>query len=115
MDLDPCTALTANDLHGFGLRAAPEQHEVRAGDQFCGWTGGTKRLAVLVGTGSFADAERDLRLGGLLFAFLALGFIAVERIGAQRRAKREVRRGGGLERSIRKLEQDCRFRCRGRG
>ena len=42
------------------------------------------------------DREGDLRLGRRLLALLALGLVAVERIGAQLRAERQV---GGLRRA----------------
>ena len=60
------------------------------------------------------DAKRDARLGRRVLAFLALGLVAIERIGPQARAERDVGRSGGLERAVGKFEHDGRRARRGR-
>ena len=53
-----------------------------------------------------ADRDRDLRLGRRLLALLALGLVAIEGVGAQLRAERQVGRLVGLERAAGKLGED---------
>src|SRR6478672_12059946 len=64
------------------------------------------RVPGLLGRSRVADRERDLRLCWRFLALAALGLVAIEHIGAQLRAERDLRRLIRLERPAGKFCED---------
>ena len=64
--------------------------------------------------GDVGDRERQPRLARSLVALLALGLVAVERVGAQRRAERHVGGGVGLHRPVAEFQHHRGFARGGR-
>jgi hypothetical protein len=97
--------LGVKDVGGLVDEIARDRHAVRHG---------SSRDVGLLHSRDARDCDRDLDLGGLVLVVLALGLVALEAIGAQLHAERDIGYSIRLDAAARQIGQDGRRARRGR-